>query len=158
MKLITDMRRSEKAITNVDEIEKILKESLVGYMALSKDNLPYVIPVNFLYLNGRIYIHCALEGKKLQYIKKNPNVCFLVNKPATGPRTTCGAAVNYHSVMAFGKAKFTRNPDIDSLKKLGEKYHECSEYGHEKFKGTGMIEIRIEEVSAKRGYSNTVNR
>jgi len=153
MKLITDMRRSEKAITDKDEIEKILKKALVGYIALSKDNSPYVIPVNFLYLNGRIYIHCALEGKKLRYIEKNPNVCFLVNEPVRRPGTGCGSAVNYHSAMAFGKAKFTKNPDIDNLKKLGAKYHRCAEYGHEKFKGTGMIEIRIEEVSAKRGYN-----
>jgi len=156
MKLRTDMRRSEKAITDKGEVERILKKALVGYMGLSKDDLPYVIPVNFLYLNGKIYVHCALEGKKLQYIEVNPNVCFLVNEPVKRRGTDCGAAVNYHSVMAFGKARFKRSPDINRLRMLGAKYHECSEYGHEKFKGAGMIEIRIEEISAKRGYSKTV--
>jgi len=157
MKLVTDMRRSEKAITDKGEIERILKKALIGYMGLSKDDLPYVIPVNFLYSNERIYVHCALEGKKLQYIEENPNVCFVVNERVKRRGTSCGAAVNYHSVMAFGKAKFFKNPGVNKLRKLGAKYHECSEYGHEKFKGVSMIEIRIEEVSAKRGYSNTVN-
>ncbi len=125
MKLVTDMRRSEKAITDKREIERILKKALIGYMGLSKDDLPYVIPVNFLYSNERIYVHCAVEGKKLQYIEENPNVCFLVNKPVKRQGTGCGAAVNYHSVMAFGKAKFFKNPDINKLRKLGAKYREC---------------------------------
>jgi len=153
MKLITEMRRSEKAITDRSEVERILKKALVGYMGLSKDDLPYVVPMNFLYLNGKIYIHCALEGKKLQYIRENPNVCFLVNEPVKRRGTSCGDAVSYHSVMVFGKARFRRKPDITRLRRLGAKYYECAEYGHEKFKGTGMIEIRIGEVSAKRGYS-----
>ena len=59
MKLITEMRRSEKAITDRGEVERILKKALVGYMGLSKDDLPYVVPMNFLYLNGKIYI-CLL--------------------------------------------------------------------------------------------------
>ena len=152
MKIITELRRSDKVIDNLEEIETILKKADVGYMAVSRDKNPYTIPVNFLYDDEKIYIHCALEGKKLQYIEQNHKVCFLVNERVHTSNVECGDAVSYHSVIAFGVATFTRTPNITLLKKLGAKYHVCDQVDHGAYSKTGLITIKIKEISAKRGY------
>ena len=63
----------------VDLSEKQILELLgrlnYGHLACCRDLIPYVVPVNFAYLNGRIYLYTP-EGKKVDFIAKNPNVCL----------------------------------------------------------------------------------
>ncbi|MBU7018867.1 MAG: pyridoxamine 5'-phosphate oxidase family protein [Theionarchaea archaeon] len=153
MKLKTDMRRSEKMISDMSQIEFILKEAPLGILALSKDDIPYSIPVNFYYENGVIYIHCAKEGQKVSYVKANPQACFLVVHPVDTEDKECTGAMNYESVLCFGRTEFSETSPREILLRLGGKYGVCSEVTDEECKKTALITVRIEEVSAKRGYS-----
>ena len=153
MKLKTDMRRSEKMISDVSKIETILKEALLGVLTLCRNDIPYSIPVNFYYENGSIYIHCAKEGQKVLYVKANPQACFLVVHPVDIEEQDCGGAMNYESVLSFGRAEFSETSSREILLKLGRKYGTCSEVTDEECKKTALITVSIEEVSAKRGYS-----
>ena len=67
------------------EMEEILQDEVLGYLGVSDRGKPYVIPLNYSYVNGRIIFHCALEGKKLDCIWANPNVCFTVGRQSAGP-------------------------------------------------------------------------
>jgi len=61
------------------EMEDILKEEAFGYLGLcAEEGQPYVVPINYCYSDGRILIHCALAGRKLDCIRANPSVCFTV--------------------------------------------------------------------------------
>lgn len=153
MRLKTEMRRSDKAILDADHVDSLLKEALIGVLSLCKNDIPYSIPVNFYYENGTIYIHCAKEGQKVACIKANPRACFLVVQPVTVPETECHGAMNYESVLCFGKATFSETSTYEVLSKLGKKYGVCSEITEENMKKTAMIQIEIDEVSAKRGYA-----
>jgi nitroimidazol reductase NimA-like FMN-containing flavoprotein (pyridoxamine 5'-phosphate oxidase superfamily) len=153
MKLKTDMRRSEKMISDVNQIESILREALLGVLTLCRNDIPYSIPVNFYYENGSIYIHCAKEGQKVVYVKANPQACFVVVYPVAIEEQECHGAMNYESVLCFGRAEFSETSSHEILSKLGRKYGTCSEVTDEECKKTALIVIRIEEVSAKRGYS-----
>jgi len=94
-------------------MEQILKQSEVGRLALSDDLTPYIIPLNFAYLDGKIGFHCDWTGKKLNLITKNPRSCFEVDE-YTGQ-------VNYHydalchldydSVIATGTARIEKNEE-----------------------------------------------
>lgn len=152
MKLKTEMRRSDKIMLDLEYIESILREAPVGILSLCRENEPYCIPVNFCYKDGRIYIHCAKEGQKVIYVKANPHVCFLVVNPVDVAETECGSAMNYESVLCFGRALFSETSSREVLVELGRKYGECSEITEKECQETAMIQIDVDEVSAKRGY------
>ena len=70
------MRRREKEITDESTLESIILASLVCRLALSDGNQPYIVPLCFGYQDKTLYFHSALEGKKIDIIKHNQNVCF----------------------------------------------------------------------------------
>ena len=57
-------------------MDDIIRGSNVCRIALAKDNIPYIVPVSFGYDGESIYIHTAKEGKKINIIKNNNNLCF----------------------------------------------------------------------------------
>ena len=69
------MRRKDKEITDIKEIESILQGAQVCRLGMADNNMPYVIPVCFGYKEHTVYIHSASEGRKIDTLKKNPNVC-----------------------------------------------------------------------------------
>lgn len=152
MNLKTKMRRSEKAITDLGYIENSLEKAPVGILSMCSDGIPYSIPVNFYYENNTIYIHCAKKGQKIDYITKNPYVCFLVVTPVDIPETECSGAMSYESILCNGKATFFDVSPREILSKLGKKYNTCSDITNEQCQETALIEVKIEEVSAKKGY------
>ncbi|MFC1532217.1 pyridoxamine 5'-phosphate oxidase family protein [Thermodesulfobacteriota bacterium] len=64
------MRRKEKEITKKSEIEAVINKALVCRVGLSDNNFPYIVPLCFGYQDNTIYIHGALEGRKIDILKK----------------------------------------------------------------------------------------
>jgi len=120
------MEKDELLQDGLKEMEEILKRADVGRIALTDGSLPYIVPLNFIYDKGKIAFHCALEGRKLDLIKKEKSCCFEVDEFM--------GKVNYHydekchldydSVLAFGKAHIERDETerIRLLQLMGEKY------------------------------------
>ena len=144
-------------ITDRDEMESLLQETLVGCLAtVGPDGSPYITPLNFVYHQGKIYFHCAFEGRKMDNIKANPRVCFEVHeliKIVQGQRA-CDFSTRYRSVLAFGRARSL--PDggekIAVLAALAEKYasrRAVEPPTPKRAKGTDVIEITIEEMTGK---------
>ncbi len=99
---------SYKIIVDCEEMEKILKKETMGFLGLSMDGMPYVLPLTYIYVKGKILFHCALTGKKLDYLKANQNVCFTVGKQfgkvCRHPQgATCH--VSHDSVICYGIAR-----------------------------------------------------
>lgn len=100
------MRRSEKEISDRELIDKIINNSLVCRLGLSKDNFPYVIPVSFGYDGTDIFLHTALDGLKIEYIKSNNKVCFEFEdevKLVKNETSACNWSFSFYSVIGFGK-------------------------------------------------------
>ena len=73
-----EMRRKEKAIAK-EEVIEILNSAEYGVLCtISADNTPYGTPMNFVYVDGAIYFHCAPEGIGSKNIKGNHSVCLNV--------------------------------------------------------------------------------
>lgn len=68
-----EIRRQEKAITNQDEMKKILQHTKYITIAMSDNNEPYLVTLSHGYdlESNIIYFHCASEGKKIDILKKN---------------------------------------------------------------------------------------
>lgn len=102
------MRRSDRAITDPAELESILREALVCRMGLCDGEVPYVVPMNYGYRDGCVFLHSAVEGRKIELLRKNPNVCLEFEKDVelVPAEEACSFSMKYRSVIASGKAVF----------------------------------------------------
>ena len=107
------MRRKEKEIIDKSEIESIIRKSMVCRLGLADNGRPYVVPLCFGYDNGALFFHSAKEGRKIEILKKNNQVCFefdIAPEIKTG-KTACAWGMKYQSVIGFGKTLFVEDPD-----------------------------------------------
>ncbi len=50
-----------------------------GFLSVIGDGgYPYTVPINFVYAEGVLYFHCAVEGHKLDAIRASDKACFTV--------------------------------------------------------------------------------
>ena len=102
------MRRSDRKIKNIGEILEIIKENKVLRLAMTDGVKPYIIPLNYGYtcIDGRLafYFHCAKEGKKLEILAKNNNVCFEIDSrhELVSAEVDCGWSYKFASVVGEG--------------------------------------------------------
>src|SRR4030042_14706 len=60
------MRRKEREMRNRETIIAMLEQSSVGRIAtINQKGIPIIKPVNFLYWDGKIYLHSSMKGEKL---------------------------------------------------------------------------------------------
>ena len=121
------MRRSDKEVTDREEVEELLSNALVGRLGTCFDNIPYITPVNFVYDKDKIYFHSAHEGRKIDNIKYNQQVCFEIDEIISiipGRRMPCGSTTEYKSVIIFGDIRVVIDIDekTSALNKLIGKY------------------------------------
>jgi len=138
------------------ESEIYLNEAFYGRLATAIDNQPYVVPVNFVYSQNRIYIHSSLQGRKLVNIQQNSRVCFEVSQPIkflTGD-IPCQFGVRYWSVLVFGQAKVINDDSdkIHALELLVKKYAGnigLKALNIDDVQKVAVIEISIDEITGK---------
>ncbi|MDB5032087.1 pyridoxamine 5'-phosphate oxidase family protein [Mucilaginibacter sp.] len=63
---------------NETQIEKLLKEQVIGRIACQSNGEIYLVPVNYVYHDGYVYSHSA-AGKKIRMMRENPEICFEVD-------------------------------------------------------------------------------
>ena len=102
--------KREREVTDMQEIISILDKAKVLHLGLVDGDEPYVVPMNYGYTmeNGKmtVYLHGALQGRKLDIIRVNPKVFFELDcdiVPFEG-KTACNYGITYASVMGRGKA------------------------------------------------------
>jgi len=102
------MKRKDKEITDTKVIDDIICRSTVCRLALSETNQPYIVPVCFGYRNRTLYVHSAREGKKIDILRKNNNVCieFDVDHEIVKADQACKWSMKYRSVICYGTASF----------------------------------------------------
>lgn len=107
------MRRNDRAITDPAELESILREAVVCRMGLCDGELPYVVPMNYGYRDGSVFLHSAIEGRKIELLRKNPNVCLEFEKDVelVPAEAACSFSMKYRSVIASGKAFFLEDAE-----------------------------------------------
>ncbi|MEK4510612.1 pyridoxamine 5'-phosphate oxidase family protein [Paenibacillus anaericanus] len=89
------------------KIESFLHRSRIGYLGLVDGNRPYVVPLNYVWTDGKLYFHGAGDGRRNQVMSENPEVCFTVCEEygtITDP-VPAKTDTAYMSVMIFGKAE-----------------------------------------------------
>lgn len=104
------MRRSDRQITDLQQMEDIIKRCKVCRIAMADGDRPYVVPLNFGYKleNGivTLYIHCAADGKKIDILRRNPNVCFEMDVEdghVMDGDVACSCTYRYASIIGYGE-------------------------------------------------------
>ena len=111
------MRRSDKEITDKKAIEDIILQSKVCKLAVCDGNQPYIVPLCFGFKDNTLFFHSAPAGKKIDILKKNPNVCFEfeIFTQVIKSAKACNWGMKYKSVIGYGTAGFITDEDQKRL-------------------------------------------
>lgn len=136
----------------------MLEKSPVGRVAtVNQKGFPVIKPVNFLYWDGKIYIHSSTKGEKMRDIRRGNPICFEVDEPiayVAARGSACSSNYYYRSIIIKGRSSLVihREKKMQMFEKLMEKYQPEGGYegiSEEMIKKTAVIEISIQEITAK---------
>ena len=152
------MRRKDKEINDIGTIEDIIRKAKVCRLALSENGWPYIVPLCFGYQDNMLFFHTGPEGKKIDMLRKNNNVCFEIDidHELITSKEACKWSMKYQSIIGFGRAELIE--DIGSkrtaLDIIMQHYSDGPfEYPAETIKKTIIIKIHIESMTGKKsGY------
>ncbi|MEN6536752.1 MAG: pyridoxamine 5'-phosphate oxidase family protein, partial [Bryobacteraceae bacterium] len=102
------IRHSDRALSE-DEAREILARADHGVLAtLGPDGWPYAVPLNHVLFRDVLYVHCAVEGHKLENIAHEERVsfCAVANARVLPAKLT----TLYESAIAFGRASLVTDP------------------------------------------------
>ena len=147
------MRRKDKELTDSKDIEGIVKRATVCRLGLVDEDEAYIVPVNFGYEKNAIYFHSALEGRKIELIKKQEKVCFEIEADVgieKNDKSEC--SVKYRSVIGMGRPRILESAE-EKVRGLKAIMRQCAggEYGfsEEKWDSVLVVEIKIESITGK---------
>ncbi|MBN1500130.1 MAG: pyridoxamine 5'-phosphate oxidase family protein [Spirochaetes bacterium] len=99
------MRRKDKEIASHDEISEILLSNNMCRLAYSDRNVPYITVMSYGYSDNCLFFHCAKEGRKLDIIAENNNVCFEITDSIKqiSAEKACDFSVSFRTLIGYGK-------------------------------------------------------
>lgn len=149
------MRRFRQQMTDTAAVN-VLESAKTGVLTVNGDDgYPYSVPMNYAYLDGKIYLHSASAGHKIDAIQKNDKVCFLVidKDDVIADKLTTA----YRSVVVFARAKLVADQaeKLSLVKRFALKYSSnmpaIQEDIDENFSAMALIEITPEHITGKEG-------
>jgi uncharacterized protein len=153
------MRRKDREIRDIADLESIISNSDVCRVAFASKNLPYIVTMNFGYSGGDhpcFYFHSASKGKKLEMIKENNYVCFELD---TGHEiyegeNGCDWGMKFSSVVGYGKIYVVKDKEsrIYGLDCIMSHYSERKDFSYNEsiLGNTTVLRLEIEEMTGKR--------
>lgn len=151
------MRRNDRA-QGRDFSLALIDRCIHGVMALSTgEAVPYCLPLSFVRVGDELYFHCAREGRKVDLLRRFPQVCvtFVGNdQPAFVPPAMY--TTYFQSAIVTGTACEITDPSekTEALRAL------CQKVTPEHMEGfaaamekslavTAVWKIHIEEIAGK---------
>jgi len=143
-------------ITERGEIDAILKQCKTCYLAMSDNDFPYVLPMNFAMDGDRVILHSAQHGRMWETIKKNPKVCInwtLGEELAwQDVQVGCSYRVKSKSVIIEGIAEIVDDMDEKEriLRQFMNQYSELPfKFNEPAIRNVGILLVPISKISAK---------
>ena len=144
-----EMRRQDRKI-EYKEAYQILKDGEYGILSMiTTDNSAYGIPFSYAIIDNLVYFHCALEGSKLDFIRKNNKVSFcVVGKTEVLPSKF---STKYESAIALGEIYEVndQNEKKKSLIELVVKYSPAHMESGEKYIDAALHQVNILKLDIK---------
>lgn len=148
------MRKKEREITDKTLLEQLLLRTRICRLGLFDGQWPYVVPVNYGYADGHLYVHSSAKGRKMEILRANPRVCFEIDldvEVAAGERP-CDYTTHYKSVIGFGRAVLLHdeNEKLQGLRIIMRRHGGPQDgFRPEVLPKTAVIRIDIESMTGK---------
>ena len=138
-----------------EEMLQLLTEERVGRLGLNDRPQPYVVPTDFTFLDGAIYIHTPASGRKARLARLDPDVCFEVDR--FNPAVT-----DFRSVLVRGRIAEVSDPGEKAkvMRSMGEKaadFDFAAAHGRQRDGGSRHItifRIDVREMTGVRSPGN----
>ena len=154
------MRRTDREVTDRQDILDILNKCAVIRLGINAPEYPYIVPMNFGMEDTKplmtIYLHCAPEGLKLDLIRKDSRVGFEADcshRLRAGAKA-CNFSMEYESVIGYGVVSIC---DDNERKKQGLQAimrHYAPErdfdFAEQQLDGLCVLQIDVVQITGKR--------
>lgn len=152
------MRKKEREITDIREIERVIAGADICRIGFVDGDEPYIVPVSFGYEENAIYFHSAPEGRKISLIKKNGKVCFEFDTDVVIVKSdnACDWGTKYRSVIGTGQVQLLESDEekIHGLNVIMKHYSPDEfRFSPSKLATVLVLRIDINRISGKKaGY------
>ena len=148
------MRRSDREITQQERIETIIRQCKVCRLGFVDNNSAYIVPMNFGYQDNGLDFHSGGEGRKVDLLKKSPDVCFEMDRiiRMITSKDACEWGVEYESVIGTGKALIIEALDEkkQALNFIMAQYSKKAyDFNPESLEKTLVFKVTIKEMTGK---------
>lgn len=160
------MRRSDRQMTDINEILSVIDKCDVCNLGLSRNDEPYVVPLNFGYTfeDGTLalYFHGAREGKKHDIIAQNAKACFSMDcgHELGVSEKGCAYTMYYESVMGTGSIESLSGAEEKRAGLLALMRHYSPErefsFTDVEIAGVTVLRLNVLEFTAKRNKKRDI--
>ncbi len=156
--------RKTTFLNTLEEIEVIIKKCDVCHVAMvDESGKPYVLPFNFGYDDGIVYLHSDSKGKKIDILRNNPAVCINFTTDHElfhmHDHVACSYGMAYRSVLVHGEVEFIDNFDkkTECLNKFMKQYSDRDfVYSDPAVNNVCIYIVKIKEFSGKLYHHETL--
>ncbi|PWR70538.1 pyridoxamine 5'-phosphate oxidase family protein [Methanospirillum lacunae] len=154
------MHRTDKEVQDQGWIDAVLKKALFCHLAIpGDDEYPCLVPMNFVWYEGRLILHSSPVGDKIRLLKNNPHASFAVESDIDLVTDTnvCGYGMRYRSVIGRGTVRFVEEYKEKNrlLKVFSEKYasYPVDNFFQDKLDNVAVLVIKPISITGKNsGY------
>lgn len=155
--MFREMRLKEDNQLSEQQAREILEKATYGVLALDgDDDYPYAVPVNYALEGNKIYFHGAVEGHKVDSVRRNEKVslCAVAQADIVADAYNC----LYLSTIAFGRIRIIEDTaeKQKALELIIDKYSKGFEEGGREYIKASWDEVMtfvidIEHMTGKKG-------
>lgn len=146
-----------RKITFEPEIEKIIRKCRFCSLAMvDLEGKPYVLHMNFGFKDKVLYLHAAPEGKKIDILNKNPQVCVAFSTDHLlrwqNIEVACSYSMKYRSVLLYGKVEFVEDlkEKEDALNIIMHQYtQEVYRYSEPAIRNVCVFKVKAEKLEGR---------
>ena len=139
------MHKASRQLSDAETME-ILKKGDHGTLSVQGDDgYPYATPINYIVVDGKVYLHSAPYGYKIECLQRSPKCCFSAIISAQIIPSKITAA--FESVVLTGTAVFVT--DQAEKRTVLENFVTQKHPGYEEL-GFKMIDKEIDKTAVIR--------
>ena len=154
--MFPEMKRIKQRLPEEECLELLRQEKRGVLSVLGEDEYPYGLPINHWYCeaDGKLYFHGGKIGHKIEAMRRHDKASFCVYD--SGLRREGEWALNFRSVVVFGRVEFIEDPGrvVEISRQLSYKFTRDEDYIEEEIRGhaarTLCFALTPEHIRGKR--------
>ena len=140
-----------------ERIEEVIRSCSLCYVGMAdSEGNPYVLPMNFGYEEGVIWLHSAQEGHSISILHENPRVCITF---CSDPRlvwqdeqVACSYRMLAASIICRGRVQFEESDGVKvtALNSIMKQYSDTeSSYSSPAVRNVKIWKVIVDDLSAR---------